>query len=145
MLSYLGRHAISANRMAPQNATELSTPSGYKRIDRSKETLKYSFFLSLCEIRTMNESFAHVHGYCCRDQAACNVGKIRFTRTASSFVRPCQNWARTTNDNYRVILFAKEVSTRKSHKKNQSCIFDEPNYVFIYIHRKPLHLSGHVI
>ena len=65
----------------------------------------------------MNESFTQVHWYCCRDQAASNVGKIRFTRTASSFVQPRQNLARTTNDNYRFILFAEEVSTRKSHKK----------------------------
>ena len=56
--------------------------------------MKYSFFLSLCEIKTMNESliFTHVHGYCCRDQAASNLGKIRFTRTANSFVRPRQIW-----------------------------------------------------
>ena len=30
----------------------------------------------------MSERFTHVHGYCCRDQAATNVGKIRFTRMA---------------------------------------------------------------
>ena len=105
-------------------------------IDRSKPGNVLPF--CQCEIRTMNERFTHVHGYCCRDQAASNVGKIRFTRMANSFVRPRQNWARTTNDNSRFILFAEEVGTHKSHfaqKKSQSRIFDEPNYVFIYIHR----------
>ena len=85
------------------------------------------------------ESFTHLHGYCCRDQAASNVGKILFTRMANSFVLPPQNWARTTNDNSQFILFAEELSTPKSHlvQKKGKAIFSMKWIVSSesYIHR----------
>ena len=86
----------------------------------------------------MNESFTQVHGYCCRDQATSNVGKIRFTRMANSFVRPRQNCARTTNDDSRFILFAEEVSTRKSHlvqkKQKDKAVFSMSQIISSFKH-----------
>ena len=96
------------------------------------------FFLFV-SVKSELRKFYHVHGYCCRDQAAGNVGKIRFTRMANSFVLPRQNWARTTNDNSRFILFAEELSTRKSHlvKKKVKAMFSMKWIVSSesYIHR----------
>ena len=71
-------------------------------------------------------------------RATSNVGKIRFTRMGNSFVLPYQNWARTTNDNPRFILFAEDESTLKPHlvqKKSQ-------RYMSSYVHRlKPTSLK----
>ena len=84
MLLYFGGHTISANRIyGPQKLNgaiglHLDTESN----DRSKPGNVLPF--SLFEIRTINETFTHVHGYYCLDQAASNVGKIRFTRRPDS-------------------------------------------------------------
>ena len=95
------------------------------------------FFLFV-SVKSELRKFYRVHGYCCRDQAAGNVGKIRFTRMANSFVLPRQNWARTTNDNSRFILFAEELSTRKSHlvqKKKVNAAFSMNQIMSSHIHR----------
>ena len=42
------------------------------------------------------------------DQAASNVGKIRFTRMANFFLRPHKNLAQTTNGNSRFILLPRK-------------------------------------
>ena len=107
-------------------------------IDRSKPGNVLPF--CQCEIRTMSERFTHVHGYCCRDQAATNVGKIRFTRMANSFVLPSQTEIEherrmTTLHSYFCWGSRYTQVSFSAKKKSQSCIFDEPNYVFIYIHR----------
>ena len=76
--------------MAPQVKGAIGLHHDKESIDRSKPGNVLPF-CHLFEIRTMNESFTHVQGYCCCDQAASNVGKIRFTRMANSFARPRQN------------------------------------------------------
>ena len=110
---------------------------GTFELHQDKESIEVN--LKMFSLFFQCESFTYVHGYCCRDQAASNVGKIRFTRMANSFVLPRQNWARTTNDNSQFILFGEELSTRKSHLvQKKSKLYFRGNQIVSsesYIHR----------
>ena len=123
MLLYFGGYTISANRMAPKNSTELLHSIRIKNLS-IKVKLEMFFLLpiwSLCVIRTMNESFTHVQRYI--------VAVIKPPVTWQIFDLP--GWQILSCDRSKI-----EHERRMSHlvpkKKSQSCIFNEPNYIFIH-------------
>ena len=133
MLLYFGGYMISANRMAPKNSTELLDSIRIKNRSIKVKLEMFFLFVTLCNQNNEWKFYPCAAVYCCCNQAASNMGKIRFTRMANSFVRLLQNWARTTN-----------VSFSAKKKKSQSCIFDEPNYIFIYtLGNWTSHISWH--
>ena len=132
MLLYFGGHMISANRMAPKNSTELLDSIRIKNRSIKVKLEMFFLFVTLCNQNHEWKFYPRAAVYCCCNQATSNMGKIRFTRMANSFVRPLQNWAWTTNVSF------------SAKKKSQSCIFDEPNYIFIYtLGNWTSHISWH--
>ena len=137
MLLYFGRHTISANRMAPKNSMELSDSIRIK--NRSIEVNLEMFFLFVSVKSELWMKFLPTcTGIVAVIKPPVTWEKVRFTRMANSFVLPSQKLS--TNDEWQLSIHTffwgsryTQVSFRA--KKSQSRIFDEPNYVFMYIHR----------
>ena len=97
MLLYFGGYTINVNRMAPKNSTELLDSIRIKNRSIKVKLEMFFLFVTLCNQNHEWKFYPRAVVYCCCNQASSNMGKIRFTRMANSFVRPLQNWARKMN------------------------------------------------
>ena len=135
----MGGHTIRSNRMAPKNSMELSDSLRIK--NRSIEVNLEMFFLF---VSVKSELWVNVLPTCTGI-----VAVIKPPLTWEKFDLP--EWQilscyraklkLNTNDEWQLSIHTFCWGSRytqvsfSAKKKSQSCIFDEPNYVFIYIHR----------
>ena len=93
----------------------------------------------LCEIRTMNERFTHVHGYCCRDQASSNVGKNLIYQDGKFFRATAPNMS--MDDKWQLSIYTFCWGSKYTHvsfsakKKTVKAVFSMNQITSSYIHR----------
>ena len=132
MLLYFGGYTINVNRMAPKNSTELLDSIRIKNRSIKVKLEMFFLFVTLCNQNHEWKFYPRAVVYCCCNQGGSNMGKFDLP-----------GWQILSCDRSKI-----EPERWMSHlvpkKKSQSCIFDEPNYIFIYtLGNWTSHISWH--